>query len=368
MRHLNDGVLRRMLDEPFSVSPLNRQHYANCRECRDKVEEIKGNVDLVTSFFGADEVRPDTVRALNGTHGRIRSENMTPASAWRTWLSRRAPFGYRRQSKSLTAAGLVTVLVASLALTPAGSFAQSFITIFQAKHVTAVAITAADLQSLPNLNKYGTTHLSARLKSVKVRNLSTAQRIAQYKVLAPQTLPSGTPTSVKYTVLPGGSGTFTFSAAKARESDRGQRIPPMPSHLNGSTLKVKIGTAVIALYGSASAGLPALAVGQMRAPSVSSTGVSVKEIENYVLGLPGVSPRLAAALRSISDPTSTLPIPIPVDKASSQSVTVQGVPGLAIGDSTGIGSVVIWQKNGTIYGVGGTQTQTAILAVANSLS
>jgi hypothetical protein len=48
-------------------------------------------------------------------------------------------------------------------------------------------------------------------------------------------------------------------------------------------------------------------------------------------------------------------------------VTVQGVQGLAVGDSTGLGSVVIWEKDGIIYGVGGPLTEDQVLDIANSL-
>jgi hypothetical protein len=49
------------------------------------------------------------------------------------------------------------------------------------------------------------------------------------------------------------------------------------------------------------------------------------------------------------------------------SVQVQGVPGYAVGDNTGLGSGVIWEKGGIIYGVAGTLSQDAVLSVANSL-
>jgi hypothetical protein len=113
--------------------------------------------------------------------------------------------------------------------------------------------------------------------------------------------------------------------------------------------------------------MPALVIGQMVAPKVSSTGATVKELEDYVLSLPGVSPNLATALRSIDDPTSTLPIPIPVDMAHADKITVAGAPGLAIGDSTGLGSAVIWEKGGIIYGVGGPLPESQVIDIASSL-
>jgi hypothetical protein len=43
------------------------------------------------------------------------------------------------------------------------------------------------------------------------------------------------------------------------------------------------------------------------------------------------------------------------------------VQGLAIGDETGIGSAIVWTKGGTLYAVGGTLAQSAVLAIANDL-
>jgi len=80
-----------------------------------------------------------------------------------------------------------------------------------------------------------------------------------------------------------------------------------------------------------------------------------------------VSPALAAQIRAIGDPASTLPVPIPVGVAQAKNVSVHGTTGLFVGDSTGLGSGVIWVQNGLVYVVGGTLTESEVLAVANSL-
>jgi len=46
---------------------------------------------------------------------------------------------------------------------------------------------------------------------------------------------------------------------------------------------------------------------------------------------------------------------------------VQGVQGVFVGDSTGLGSALIWSKDGMVFGVAGTLSEAEILAVANSL-
>ncbi len=58
---------------------------------------------------------------------------------------------------------------------------------------------------------------------------------------------------------------------------------------------------------------------------------------------------------------------MPVDRETAQSVTVQGVQGLGILDNTGLGSGIVWQRDGMIYAVAGAMPAADVLAVANSL-
>ena len=53
---------------------------------------------------------------------------------------------------SVAAAG--AAIFAAVALTPIGSFAQGFLTIFTPRQVVAVPVSAAELKSLPNLDSY----------------------------------------------------------------------------------------------------------------------------------------------------------------------------------------------------------------------
>ena len=300
----------------------------------------------------------------------------------------------RRLVKPVGGVIAAAALVGALALTPAGSLAQSFITIFEPTQFTAVPVTSGDLQSLPNLQDYGSMTQSAHPTAQSVASAADAAAAAGLVVRTPASLPVSVPTDVTYAVLSHGTASFTFSAAKAQAAAdaAGKTLPTMPAGLDGSTLQVTIGPAVVATYGGdmgsviggAKAGhtgngqeseggapgggtLPNLVVAEAAQPHVSSTGASVKEIEDYLLAQPGVSPQLASQIKAIGGPSTTLPIPIPVDRATAQTVQVQGVSGLAVGDNTGLGSGVIWEKDGVVYGVAGALPESQILAIANSL-
>lgn len=297
--------------------------------------------------------------------------------------------GGRRFIRPIGGAVAAAALAGALILTPVGSYAEGFITIFQPKQIAAVPVTTSEINSLPDLADYGTLSQPAHQKSQHVSSAAAASAASGLKVLVPGSLPSGVPTTATYEVMPGASGSFTFSAAKAKAAAaaKGQTLPPMPANIDGSSIQVTTGPAVVTLYVDENAAKqaeakaeqsdnpeaavanlgPTLVIAQTTAPEVKSTGVSASELENYLLEQPGISPQLASAIKAVGDPSSTLPIPIPVSKASSHQVQVQGVTGLAVADSTGLGGGIVWQKNGMVYGVAGNLTESQLIAVANSL-
>ena len=111
--------------------------------------------------------------------------------------------------------------------------------------------------------------------------------------------------------------------------------------------------------------MPTLVIAQTRIPTVDSTGATAAQLEDYLLSQPGVPPEIAAQLRAIKDPVSTLPVPIPKGLATTEPVQVNGVSGLMIKATIAAG--VVWEKNGVIYAVGGQLTPDQVLAIATTL-
>lgn len=362
MRHIDDGTLRRLQDEPLTITEAQRTHLTGCERCRARSAEIARTAESVSGHFTAPAFDAET--ALTQLQARVERDHLQPVRT-----NRVADNGMRRLRAWMAGPAAAVVLVGALVFTPAGSLAQAFMTIFQPTQVQAIPISLNELRGLPKLRKFGTVHMQKGVSASKVGSVSQASASTGMTVLAPASLPSDVPSTVTYGVEPGTTNTFTFSAAKAAAAAKkaGKTLPVMPAAIDGSTLQLTTYPAAIAVYGK-SKGIPTLVIGQSRAPKVTaSNGVTVKQLEDYLLSLPGVSPDLAASIRAIGDPTSTLPIPVPANLAQSQSVTVQGVQGVAVGDSTGLGSGVIWVKDGIIYGVGGTLPESQVIAIANSL-
>ena len=334
------------------------------------------NETEIARALGTTEPQVNTDEALTRFRARVQSEGIAGVE----------PVAHRRITtrwlQGLAAAAGV-VIVAS-ALTVSG-VAGSILQIFEPKSIVAIPVTQGDLnylnQACAGLNlqdcmgAYGTFVWTTPPQPKEVQTRGQASAETGFAVQAPTTLPASVAGSPRYGVINRSSATFTFSADSTRQAAARQNrtAPPMPANIDGSKLFITGGPAVVQIWGAPSGAtgaypdIPTLVVGQAKAPTISSDGVTVTELQNYLLSQPGISPQLAAAIRAISDPSSTLPVPVPAELAISHPVTVQAVQGLFVGDNTGIASAVIWQKDGMMFEVIGSFTESQALSIANSM-
>jgi hypothetical protein len=336
------------------------------------------NDKSVEQLMSVPDAPLDGERALSRIRERIEREQIRPHTVVGSTGARRQGPLVSMWLKGVAAAASVALVAVLLT---ASGVAETILTIFEPKQVVAVPITSADFTSAAGFGRYGTLTWSVPPKPYDVPDLATAKKDSGLTVLTPSQLPAGVSiATVRYGVMPRTTATFTFSADITRQTAAsvGRTPPPMPANIDGSKLFITGGPAVVQFFADGTApatgagasplgDLPKLIIAQGKGPTVQSDGVTVEQLQQYLLAQPGISPALAAQIKAIKDPSSTLPIPIPVDMASSKQITVQGVQGVFVGDSTGLGSAVIWSKDGMVFGVAGTLSEAEILAVANSL-
>jgi hypothetical protein len=336
------------------------------------------NTDIERAL-GTTEPQVNADDALARFQARVQSEGIAPV------VPVARPRLTSRWMHGLAAAAGVVIVASALAVS---GVAGSILQIFEPKSVVAVPITQGDLTALNTacaglnlqecMGAYGTFVWTTPPQPKEVQSRSLASAAAGFAVLAPATLPASVTGDPRYGVVNRSSATFTFSADATRQSAARQNrtAPPLPANIDGSKLFITGGPAAIQIWGApagtpgasgAYPDVPTLVIGQAKAPTVSSDGVTVDELRAYLLSQPGISPQLAAAIRAIGDPSSTLPVPVPAELAISHPVTVQGVQGLYVGDNTGIASAVIWQKDGMMFEVIGSFTESQALAIANSM-
>lgn len=364
MAHLTDGTLRTMVDDP-DVPRADRAHLDECADCQARFKAISNDARSIASLLAVPEANVDVAAAF-------RRVSSAPAAQPRLGLRWPVALPRSRPMVLAFAAALAAVVLV------AGVIARDFSFNYQPSSVTPVPVTVADMQALSQLADYGNVTWSTKPELQVVTSPDAAYAAAGLHAPVVKSLPKGVSSNVTYVAMPQAVAVFTFDASKAAASAarHGKTLPPLPKGMDGAQFTVTIGPAVGEIFGNlnqpsgsdvSQMSLPQLVVGESSAPIATSTQVTVKQMEDYLLTQPGISAQLKAAIKAIGDPSTTLPIPIPVQYATSTTVTVQGVQGVALGDNTGVGSAVIWVKNHVVYAVAGSVKQTDAIDIANNL-
>lgn len=302
----------------------------------------------------ADQARPD--RDLPPT--RI---PMPMLAVWHRW---------RLALGGLAAAVALTLTIA----TPQGqALAATFLAQFRSQRLAIVTFDPNQTRQtgLFRMERLGTVQNNRPPTPVELGSAQEAASKAGFPVLQPDpaTLPAGAAKTPKVRFSPASETRLTFDKQKTREyfDSINRKDLSLPEKLDGSTLVVALPPIVMLEYPGTD-NKPAVMIGQAREVQVGVEGrASLDEVRAFMLSLPDLPPELARQLRSISDWTTTLPIPVPIDKVTWQETTIAGAQAYILNDNTGLGSGVIWQRDSRILGVAGPMKATDLRKVAESL-
>ena len=291
------------------------------------------------------------------------------------------PFQRWRVAMSGLAVALVLMLVLG---TPQGrAAAAQFLAQFRGERFAAVSLSTNQIanieETLSELERLGRVRgIDTAPEPRTVASVAEASRLVGFPVMQPDpaTLPtgiSGTPTAVR--VMPARQVRFTLDLDQVRAyyQSIGRNDVTLPDRFHGASLVVNTPPAVLLEYrsGDAPADSPSgfgLVVGQAGTVTAGAEGgVTLEELREFLLGLPGLSPETARQLRAIDDWRTTLPVPIPVEQINWQRATIAGSPGLLLNDNTGLGSAAIWERDGRIFGIAGAMKARELQRVAASL-
>ncbi len=377
MSHLADAVLRDYVDNPDALLSYEKEHLLNCGRCRARLEELSANAVCAGRAL-ADSRSVD----MRGARERILQRAVTSnrGRSTETKAGRRS-----RMPQWAVAAAAALVIAGLLSYAPFRAHAANFLTIFEPRHFTPISVSQADLdrmRTIPELREFGTVRATRDRGVSTFKSWDSAVNAAHQTVLRPAYLPAKVPTAPTYRVSQQNRVSFTFDRRKAAAAAARAhaKLPPVPPQIDGATLTATVGPVIVQSYGEVpdktavsrvrrDHHLPenTIVIAQAPVPAVRSTTGNPAQIESYLLSLPEVPENVKAQIRAISDPSSTLPVPIVVSKETARAVNIQGAQGLLIGDNTGIGSIVVWQSHNIIYSVAGAFTADEIMRVADSL-
>jgi hypothetical protein len=294
---------------------------------------------------------------------------------------------WRFAASGIVAALLVALLVA---FTPEGSsVAAAFLSQFRSQQVTAIEVTPQTqsdiiktLNALGNLGTINTpgTGGAARPEAVAKNAEANSQTVTQAEAAQtmgfplrtpdPALLPPGVDKTPHVRVVPGTQVHFTFEKAKASTyfQSTGHPEVSLPDKFDGATLTVSIPSAVILEYGDKQS-KKGLVVAQAAEVVADVQGkVSLLELRDFLLGLPGLPPAVVSQLKGIQGWSDTLPIPVPVDQVHWQTTTINKSQGLLLKDNSGAGSAAIWHADHHLYGVAGSIKSDQLQQLADSMA
>ncbi len=365
--HPSEGCLRRLLDEPFLVQDRTRRHVAGCARCSERL----GRFGQARARVGAMMVLASSQPGLSANQAAARLQ-LSPASSapGRGRLPALPVTATARKVRkwALACAGACVVVGGGLGT----AAAEGWITISRPAQVAPVALPQGALLKLPHLRDFGQLASSERPQLHEVATLAAAEAASGEHLALPRQPPVSGSGSPRFAVVKPWSATFTFSAAAAQATAArlGVTLPPLPSGFNGAQLRETVGPAALAIYPSSRRStlgeLPAFAALSMAAPVLQSTGPTVKELMNYLLGIPWLPSGLAQAIRGLGDPAATLPVPVPYRLGASQSTQVGSDPAVLITGPGDLYSAVVWEQRGTVHAIFAQLSPDEVMALARS--
>ncbi|SFK98736.1 hypothetical protein [Geodermatophilus ruber] len=358
MRHPDEGVLRRLLDEPAGVADADRRHVADCQVC----------------LTGLAAAHADAAAAGTALRA-VPAGDVDLAAAWRRLSAtlpaadrERAPAAARRRGARLRRPAIAT-LAFLVVLTGAGvAAANDWLPIFRTERIAPVSVTTSDLVALPDLTGYGDVELTGAGEPQQVADAAAAREATGLDVPQVGPLPRGVSGDPTYQVVGELSGVFTFSADKAAQAAAaaGEALPPVPAGLDGSQVRLVAGPGLAAVW-SQEGGMPTLVVGRAVAPRAFSSGVPFETLRDYLLALPGLPPNVADQLRSFTGDGTTLPLPVPADQVRTSSADVGGRPATVLEARDRSFAGVVWVDDGVVTAVAGALGADEVLSVAREL-
>jgi hypothetical protein len=401
----DEGLLKALLDGQLSTTWRDtvREHAAGCSACSERLARLRldgalvhGRLQLLSGApapgvayveeYPALSPRPPVGVVLAQAKQREDWRDKTTSAAWR-WMRPAWP-----RSFPLAASAAAATVVISLAFTSGGqAVAQSVFQSLRVQRVQPVAVDLSALRVLPagdahDLSRFG-TYTGPKEPQVRAASLAEAARSTGLNLRAPSNLPASLRNSRAIYVSERADFAVTYDGQKVVQAAREMGIDDSAlltqlRTLDGVTVRGSVPAAAAFLYGTppsdkgaGQAGNQGKAAGstggqfvgflQVQSPTLSvPQSVNVDQLRELVLKSGAVPPALANQLLAIQDWRNTLPIPVTRGKATQ--VSVDGTTGTLVTGELAV-PALIWQKDGVLYVLAGTLSETELLDAARSL-
>jgi hypothetical protein len=403
MSCISENILRAYQDGELDAAGRAEveRHLAGCDACAQKSREMAGTAAMVSGRLstldaGAADGSEDAKVALASFKARHDSGTESPARMTRMLD--------RRWRPAWVTAMAATIIFAALAFPSGRSLAQRFLATLRIEKVQPITVDFSALDGNRPLGEVMSKMLSDKVVVTADEKLQHADSAQAASLLAgfPVQLIRARTDEPEFTV----QGRHAFRVAVDRErlqdvvDQAGRPDLLVPATIDGAMVSVNVPRSIALEYGGCErhgsgahgdgesadrapkeqhelgqAGTePDTCVALIEAPSPQvdmPADLNIQQLAEIGFQLTRMSPTQARALAQTIDWKSTLVLPIPRRAGTSSQVTVAGTQATLItngGGRRGPEYVLIWVKNGIIYGLVGHGDASEAVTLANSIS
>lgn len=284
-----------------------------------------------------------------------------------SWSYRLKQTIFAPQRRWATAVSLAAVLLI-VAFTFPGfrAAANDFLSLFRVEKFAPLSISPEQLALLEKIADEGLMP-GELIVHDEPGALTPANSLAEAAALtalpAVRTIPAlGDPDGI-YTA-DGGGGSLIIDVAGSRSILEAVGADPqlIPDDLDGARVTVTVFSGVEQRWGDD------LTLVQTLSPLVDyPDGLNEQALGQALLQVLGLAPEEAQRLAQEIDWASTLLLPVPQNVATFQEVTIGGGSGIALQSLDGTDNAVLWQDDGMLFLLTGSQSVDELTALANGM-
>lgn len=376
--HIRDGLLRAYLDEQATPEQKRKidEHLRGCATCRQRLDRLAARrnaaAEAMSGLQPSQPSAPHPVLALARFRQQFRiherQERRASAMKRQTHWGRWKPLWI----------GLAVMMIASLFIfyPPLRTAASDFLGVFRVRKFVAVPINVSALEN-PTFTNLLESAFSEHITPVRepgppvaVATVDEASHAMGFVVRLPSALPQGYGAQPNMSIQDSFAfrGRVDMNYVLAIRDALGKSDVPVPASLDGAVLDVTVPKIFAANYVSERG---PLAVVQAVSPEIQlPPNLDLQQIGEFGLRLAGIPEAQARAMAASIDWANTLIIPVPLGYASYEEVSVAGTRAVLLSDSAAGESghrILVFEKDGVVYGLEGPVSAQELLAAAESM-
>ncbi len=363
-----EGILQAYMDNELNSEQRREitRHLEQCDKCRYILEELQSNSNFVNLCM--NQYLANLPKAPNALTTGLRDNRLR---RFKRSLNVMKPY-----RKFIATAAMVAVLFTAFSFPAVRSMAGEFLTVFRMEKVQTITVNPGDIEQLErafnegtgnvNIDNFGKVEVTGKHEAVSV-TIAQAAEAVDFTIKLPPPTGYNEPELQKITASTASLTLDVASVNSLLQSLGSTKL--LPESLDGQTFTMHMPTAIMANYRS---GNDMLTVTQARSPEMKApSGVDVLAIKDALLNVPALPENLRNQLLAVDDWQHT--VLIPNMNGASRDVMVNGSQGVFVDGNTRHDnsvpmSFLVWQDNGVVYTLSGTNLdEQSALAIAGQM-